>query len=144
MNSNVTGLYAQFKTDTGLETGGIIVEYGMNSQKKPISFRLARAGGSNSRYTKRLEIRLKPYRRQLQNESMDTKQLEQIVREVTAETVLLGWENVEDENGKPLEFNYENSLKLFTDLPDLYADLQAQSQRSALYRVEVLEGDAKN
>lgn len=137
-------LYKQFKTDNNLEKEGILLEYGENSKGKPVCIRIARAGGANVAYAKRMEARVKPYRRQIQNETMETALVERIVKEVYAETVVLGWENVEDENGQALDFTVENCMKLFDDLPDLFRDIQEQSQRAALFRSEVREADAKN
>lgn len=137
-------LYKSFKTDTSLEKDGILLEYGKNSKGNPIAIRIARAGGANSQYTKRMEAKVKPYRRQIQNETIERALLEDIVKEVFAETVVLGWENVEDENGNDMSFSKENCIKLFTDLPDLFTDVQEQAQRSALFRQDVREADAKN
>lgn len=144
-------LYSQFKSDTNLEKTGILIQYGFVTQpngdpdlNKPISFRIARAGGSNQAYAKRVEAETKPYRRQIQTETIDTKVAEQIMKKVFVETVLLGWENVQDEEGKELAFTKENALKLLTDLPDLYDDLVRQSNKAALFRAEVREADAGN
>lgn len=147
-------LYKQFKTDNTLEKDGILLEYGENSKGKPICIRVARAGGSNNAYAKRMEARVKPYRRQIQNETMESALVERIVKEVYAETVVLGWENVEfpvlDAQGnqtdklEELPYTTENCIRLFDDLPDLFRDIQEQSQRAALFRAEVREADAKN
>ncbi len=137
-------LYKQFKTDENIERDGILLEYGENSKGKPIAIRIARAGGANSQYQKLMEARVKPYRRQIQNETIERALVERLLRQVYAETIVLGWENVEDENGKELAFTVENCVKLFEDLPDLFQDIQEQSQRAALFRQEVLETDSKN
>ena len=147
-------LYKQFKTDNTLEKDGILLEYGENSKGKPICIRVARAGGSNNAYAKRMEARVKPYRRQIQTETMESALVERIVKEVYAETVVLGWEHVEfpvlDAQGNPtdkfeeLPYTTENCIRLFDDLPDLFLDIQEQSQRAALFRAEVREADAKN
>lgn len=137
-------LYSQFKTDENLEKTGLVVEYGTNSKGEPIGIRIARAGGSNAAYLKLLEASLKPYRRQLQNDLMDNATAEKVMRTVYAKTVVLGWENVEDEKGQPMPFNVENCIKLFEDLPDLFADLKAQAEKSALFRAELMAVDAKN
>lgn len=137
-------LYSQFKTDGNVENEGVVLEYGINKAGKTISIRIARAGGANTKFAKLMEHKVKPYRRQIQNESMDPALAEKIAKEVYAETVVLGWENVEDEHGKELEFTVENVIKLFTDLPDLYTDIQSQAQRTALFRADVLEADSKN
>lgn len=137
-------LYKNFATNTDLEKVGILLEYGNNSKGKPIAIRIARAGGANKRYENLLQARLKPYRRQLQCDMMSNELQEKILMEVYAESVVLGWENVEDAEGNPMDFNKENVIKLFTDLPDLYEDVKAQSVRAALFRQEEREEDSKN
>lgn len=137
-------LYKSFKTDANLEKSGIELEYGENSKGQPILIRIARAGGANSSYNKRLEVLTKPYRRQIQTETIDNKVLEKIVAQAFAETVVLGWEGVEDEDNNELTFSVDNVVKLFNDLPDLYKDIQEQAQKTALFRQEILEADSKN
>ena len=137
-------LYKQFETDREVEKTGIVLDYGMNSKKRPIQIRIARAGGANERYSKLLELRTKPYRRQIQNETLDNAVAEKITKEVYAQTVVLGWNGVEDRDGNDMPFTQENCVKLFTDLPDLWSDVQSQSTRASLFRAEILEADAKN
>lgn len=137
-------LYSQFKTDKNIEKDGIVLEYGMNSKKKIIGIRIARAGGANVQYSKLLEAKIKPYRRQIQNETLDNDIADKITKEVYAQTIVLGWENVEDENGEELEFSVANCIKLFTDLPELWSDIQQQATRASLFRAEILENDSKN
>lgn len=137
-------LYTQFGTDSNLETSGILLQYGQNSQGKDICIRIARAGGNNKQYQKRMETLIKPYRRQIQNETISNDLMEKLVQQAFAETVVLGWENVEGKDGKSLEFNVDNCIALFKDLPDLFKDIQDQAQRSALFKAEVLETESKN
>lgn len=137
-------LYAQFATDKNVEKDGVVLEYGLNSKKKVIAIRIARAGGANTHYAKLLESKIKPYRRQIQNETLDNAIAEKLTKEVYALSVVLGWENVEDKEGNELEFNQTNFIKLMDDLPDLWSDIQNQATRAALFRSEILEADAKN
>lgn len=137
-------LYKQFKTDKNVEKEGIVLNYGKNSKGADIEIRIARAGGANVQYAKLLEVKTKPYRRQIQNETLDNDVAEKITKEVYAKAVVMGWTGVEDENGKPLEFSSENCIKLFDDLPDLWMDIQQQSTKAALFRADILEQDAKN
>lgn len=147
-------LYAQFQTDKNVEKEGVVLEYGKTADGRTISIRIARAGGANTRYSKLLEAATKPYRRQLQNETMDNEVAEAITKKVYAQAVVLGWENVEfpvlDKDGKmtgkfeEAKFTVDNCVKLFTDLPDLWADIQQQATRAALFRQDILEADAKN
>jgi len=137
-------LYSQFQTDGSLEKEGILLEYGTTDDGKPIAIRIARAGGANRAYEKRMEAEVKPYRRQIQNETIENAVVQRMLRKVYAETIVLGWENVQDPDGNDIPFTVENCIKLFEDLPDLFRDIQEQSQRVALFRAEVREADAKN
>lgn len=139
-----SSLYAQFTTDAKIEKEGVILQYGTNSKNLPIGIRVARAGGANQAFNKRMEIKSKPYRRQIQTETIERKTLEKLVLEVFCETVVLDWENVEDADGNEMPFNYDNAVKLFTDLPDLFADVQEQASKSALFRAEIREAAAGN
>jgi hypothetical protein len=140
----MSSLYKTFRTDPSFETAGISLNYGENSKGEAIEIRIARAGGANKKYLERMEAKTKPLRRQIQTETVSRAALDAVVREVFAETVVLGWSGVEDENGKPLTFSKEACIKVFTDLPDLFLDIQEQAQKSVLFRAEVMEADAKN
>lgn len=137
-------LYKQFSMDQSLEKKGILLEYGENSDGTMIALRIARAGGSNKRYERRLEKAFKPYRRQIQAGTADEKVLRRALIEVFAETVVLGWENVHDENGEPLPFTKDNCVKLFNDLPDFFDDVRDAASSYDLFRQDEMEVDAKN
>jgi len=141
-------LYSQFKTDENMEKAGILLEYGETDDGKAICIRIARAGGANKAFERRMEADSKPFRRQIQNETIENKQVLKLMRKVYAETILLGWENVQYETGpnkgKDIPFTVENCITLFEELPDLFTDIQEQSRRAALFRAEVREADAKN
>lgn len=115
-------LYKMFKTDEKNETGGIDLDYGAAGK-----IRIARAGGNNRKYRKLIDERLKPYRRQLRGGTMDDAVADRVIAEVYADSVIIGWEGVVDENGNALEYNRANVIKLLTDLPDLFKDIQEQA-----------------
>jgi hypothetical protein len=137
-------LYKLFKTDENLETDGIWLEYGQNEKGEPIRIKIARAGGHNSAFLKALEKATRPYRKAIQTGMLDNKTADKLYKEVFADTVVLDWINVEGPDGQPMEFNRENVLKLFEDLPDLFADLREQANNVALFREEVREADLGN
>lgn len=140
----MSGLYNLFKTDENLETDGIFIEYGETDDGKPIRIKIARAGGSNKAFSKALEKATRPHRKAIQSGFLDNATADRLYKEVFAETVVLGWENVEGPDGKLLDFNRENVLKLFTDLPDLFQDLREQASNVSLFREEVMEKDLGN
>lgn len=137
-------LFQQFQTDPKLEKEGVVLEYGLNSKEKMIGIRVARAGGANTAFSKRMEAEVKPLRRQIALELLDLAQINKITRKVFAETVVLGWENVEDADGNDLAFSKEACQELFDKLPALFADLQEQASNIAVFRLHIREADAKN
>lgn len=137
-------LFKQFATDPRAEKEGVRFEIGVNGKGETIAFQIARAGGANIRYAKSVEAKTKPYRMQIQAGTLDNELAAKLMREVFAESVVIGWEGVEDEAGNPLDYSPEVAATLFEQLPELYALLQEQSQNVALYRKDVLDGVAKN
>lgn len=145
--------YKLFDTDPALEQAGIIVNYGDEAW-----FKIARSGGGNKRYLTQIGERLKPFRRQIQTETMDEKVADRIVMEVFVDTVLLGWGSyakgdegeqvaqpwIEDRDGAHLDFSRDNALKVLTDLPELFRELRAESERLANFIALNKEADAKN
>lgn len=137
-------LYKAFETNEELENKGIELTVAENSDGTPIKFFVARAGKSNKKYQKALEITFKPYRRQIQLGTMSEEAATALMTEVFATTILKGWENVRDKEDKPLAFNKENAVALLTKLPDLYETLSSAAGDAANFRDETLAEDAKN
>lgn len=137
-------LHKQFKSDEKKENEGIDITYGPNDDKTIPTFRILRRGPSNQRYVKTLENESKPYRRLLELGALDNKIQEKIMRRVFCSSILMGWENVQDEKGKIIPFNFENAVQLFEELPELYYDLSEQAGKLSSFRAETLESDAKN
>ena len=131
--------YAMFKTNAAAEADqGIALDYGS------FSIRIVRAGGSNKRYGQELTRRLKPYRRQIDNETLDNAVAEKVMAGLYADTVVIGWDGVTDETDASLPFTRDNCIKLFTDLPELFRDVQEQAGKVGNFRLEEQEDDAKN
>jgi hypothetical protein len=143
--------YQQFKTNKEVEKDGIILDYGT------FYIRAGRAGGANQRFKKTMERLLKPHRRALQTETMGDKQLNALLIQGYAEGNVYGWGykksaddkefidgKVLDEDGNEMEFSQKNVIKLFTDLPDLFTDVQEQCGKVSLFRDFLDQEDAKN
>lgn len=149
MTKNV---YDVFQTDRNLERSGIRIDYG------PFYFTIARAGGANKRYSTRLEVLLKPYRRAIQTETMDEEVARGLMAQAYAETVVLDWGHFVGEgpdrkevpgkilghDGELLDFSVDNVRQVLMDLPDLFRDIREQAEKAALFRVQVKEADVKN
>jgi hypothetical protein len=142
-------LRKSFKTDKTIETRGIEVDYGTSI------FTVARAGGSNKAYKKALAKALKPLRAAIEAENIDDERAQPALIKVFAENCMLasrtlykgewvdGIENPDGDHLEPLEVKAENFIKLFTELPELFRELQEKAIGRKLF-LEDIEYAAKN
>lgn len=134
----LTSPYAKFGTDDKAELQGIVLDFG------DFAIRVARAGGSNKKYAKALLKHMRPYRKAIQAGSMDLKLQREILAKVYAESVVLDWVNVVDEEGNEMAFNYDNVVKLLTDLPELFNQIVEDAENYRLFKEVEAEEIAKN
>lgn len=132
-------IYDKFGTDKKLEQEGVTLDYGDG-----LEVRIARAGGSNTKFEKAVQLKMRKFGLQAKHDLLDADQMREVMREVLAETVVLGWSGVTDREGNALPFNRENCIKLFKDLPDLFEDVLEQSRKAALFKTVVLEAESGN
>ena len=133
-------LYSQFKTDANLENEeGVALDYGDGGV-----FTIHRAGGSNKKFQRLLTTRLKPYSRRIENGTLSDDVARDILVSTYADAVIVDWHGVKDEKDEELAFTRDNVIKVLTDLPELFADIQEQATKVANFRAEQLEDTAKN
>jgi hypothetical protein len=121
--------YELFSTNKELEAGaGVALDY------PGFTIFINRAGGANKKFAKALDTRMKPHRQRFERGMLDEETSLKLLVEAYAEGVVVGWEDVKDKNGKNMEFNFDNCVKLLTDLPDLFADIQEQASNVSLFR----------
>jgi hypothetical protein len=142
-------MYSQFKTDKSREQTGLWLNYGS------YQVRIARAGGSNKAFQKKIEVLTRPYRRAIATGTMEPELAEQLMQQAYAETVVLGWRVVQEdgtfvegqmhaEDGSLLPYTLENVLATFKKLPDLYDDIREQAQSMVLFREGLREEASGN
>lgn len=123
-------IYKRFKTDSDLEAkSGIELDYGGG-----VKIRVLRAGGTNRAFQKALRDSLIKNNRKLS--AMDDDESVRGMAEVYSETVVIGWEGITDEKDEPLPFSKENVVKVLTELPELFRDIQNAAQSTDLFRAE--------
>lgn len=128
------GLYNTFATNRDAEVSGVWQEFPANDDGTVPGFLVARMGRTNPEYQAAVERLAKKYKRDIELEILDNKTADPVFREVFVDTVLRGWRNVQDANGKEIPFSKENALKLFEDLPDLYDYLVNKAKALATFR----------
>jgi len=124
-----TNLDSIFKMDKSAEQEGIWLKYGTTR------FLVRRFGGENDLFQKAMAKYHKPHARQIELGTMGDKEKVEVLAKVFCSACLVRWENVEAD-GKPLECNFENSVKLLTSLPDLFDALYREANTMSNYKVE--------
>lgn len=130
--------YAQFESDKDKEAQGTWVNVGT------MSFKLARAGGGNEKFMKEAAKRFKPLQAAIQNDQLPPALGQKMVVEIFADTIVLDWKNVAGRDGAELPFSKENVVTLLTDLPNLFIELQRESQAASNFSKDQLEAAAGN
>lgn len=141
-----------FKTDKTLEKNGVDVAVGINDHNgQAIYITIRRQGTGNKAYTSALQKAMEPHQSSLATETMDNDLAGQIIRQVFASTVLLGWRNLpkseltgNDEDTAELDFTKDNAIALFDEMPEMYDDWSARAKKAATFRGAIMEANAGN
>jgi len=100
-----------FGTDEVKEKDGVVHDLGDG-----LKVRIARIGNPN--YQKRFQAISKPHKRALRRGSLSDEVAEKLLIQCLAETIVLGWEGVE-ENGEEILYSKENAIRILTAYPEL-------------------------
>ncbi len=163
MSGKIKNLYGEIETDTSQEVSGIFLGIGTN-----LAVKIARAGGSNSKFEKAREFFAKPYVRQMQNGIMNVREsTNKILKPAYARGVVIDFFVMMD--GEPvsgippypswgkqdktalnehglLPVTEENILRLFNtpELGAVWDTVVEEADRNANFRKEDLEARAGN
>lgn len=139
-------LYNQYKMDDKKESEGVWIRYegAANDDGTIPAFHILRLAAQNQRYVKSIERESAPYRRLMDLGTLDDAVSKRILRRVFCSSVLLGWENIQNKQNQVIPHTFDNALKLFDELPELYYDLAEQAAKLSTFRAETMESDAKN
>jgi hypothetical protein len=143
----MNNLFKMFATDKQVEQEGVWLNFGPCSDvpgSPDTKIKIARAGGANTQFEKRREQLLKPYRHQIQHDIWPEEVAQQVQRQLYAEMIVLGWENVFDEDSTPMECNAVNAERLFEKLPELFNVVRSNATQAGLFRQHLREEDVKN
>ncbi len=163
MSGKITNLYGEIETDTSQEVSGIFLGIGTN-----LAVKIARAGGSNSKFEKAREFFAKPYVRQMQSGIMNVAEsTKKILKPAYARGVVIdfyamidgkaisgipphpSWGKIDkadlNENGL-LAVTEQNVLRLFNtpELSAVWDTVVEEADRNANFRREDLEARAGN
>lgn len=152
------GLYDKMKTSPKLESEGIWL------QIDDTRIRLARAGGKNTKFITAAEKIAREHKRSL--DLMGEEQGRKLFSKLYAEIIVLDWltkakdgnldedadqaaedlpedkrwkRGISGPDGEVRDFNVENVLKTFDDLPDLLRIVKETAEDAALFRQSLLK-----
>lgn len=129
----------KIKTDSQKEDNGVWIDF-----EEGIRLKIARA--RNSAYRELLRQLTEPHRKTIREGDAELELLENLLRQVRAKTILLGWENIEDKDGNSIEYSSEQALAFFkdTELRDFYTFVILESENMENFKKELIEDSEKN
>ena len=102
-------------------------------------FRILRAGGSNSKYSRAMQQKLKPHRRQIDNGTLDNAVAEDLLMDVYVRHIIKDWEGIHDAEGKTIPYSPEVAKEFFEAVPDLFDDIQRLAQAMQTFQASQIE-----
>ena len=137
-------IYKQFKTSKLAEIEGIEIKFPKNEDGSIPIFLISRMSRTNQRYLKTMEAKTRPYRDEIDNKTISEELVDKLNLEIFCSAILLGWKNIKDENGNEISFTFDNSVKLMTELSDLYELLKEKSEKMENFLESKLQSEVKN
>jgi hypothetical protein len=138
------GIYDTFKTDNKAEVEGVWKDFPPNRDGTVPRFLIARMSPSNPGYVKRVEAVAKQYKVEINLDIFTEAQAFEPMLDVFVDTILIGWEHVQDQHEKLIEYTKDNAKKVLRDLPDLYLLLRTYANQLTTFRSTELEANAGN
>lgn len=132
-------LNAKFGTDTDLEAEtGITLDFGQGAKVT-----IHRAGGSNRKFSTVSKRVFKPYRQQINANTLDENLAVKLLATIYAEAVVLDWEGIKD--GEELvPFTKANAIAIFVKFPEFFNAIRREAEDAANFRDVEREEDSGN
>ena len=126
------------KTDLSKERDGIWIEFIMG-----IRLKIARA--RNPKYSELIRKLTQDMRVDMREGKFDTEQFNEVLIQVRAHTILLDWENI-DEDGVDVPYSPEKAMEYFRnpELKDFYTFVVSISESSEAYKKDLVKDSEKN
>lgn len=127
------------KTSEDKEENGVWVDFA-----EGISLKIARA--RNPKYQELLRNLIEPKRVEIRNDKVSIEDLNGVLLQVRAKTILLDWKDIEDNEGKPISYSPEKALEFFKDpeLRDFYEFVVVISENADQFKKDLIKDSEKN
>jgi hypothetical protein len=127
------------KSDPELEREGVWQDYELG-----IRVKVARMG--NQAFDECVRKLSEPHLSGFRRNKLPSEVLERITKQAVARHILLGWEGIDGEDGKPLPYSEETALEILNDpaLADFYKFVLLAANEAELFRRKDMEEAAGN
>lgn len=127
------------KTSIEKEVGGVWIDF-----SEGIQLKIARA--RNPKYQELIRDLMEPKKVKIRDDKISIEDLNDVLLQVRAKTILLDWKNIEDSNGKPILYSSEKALEFFGDpeLKDFYEFIVMISENADQYKKSLVADSEKN
>ena len=141
-------LYKQYQTSKTAADEGVPVEFKDATNEDgtvPTFYVRFISSKQGKQFVAAHDAAYKPFKRKVEDEDeAATEKWYKKSNELWSDYMLSGWENVQDENGQPLEYSKEAARKILEDLPIVRTKLAGVSADFEKFRKADLEEAAKN
>lgn len=124
----------EIKSDMKKVENGVLVDYAAG-------IKLRIASSDNLQYKNYRDRLLKPHTRRIRSKSITSSEILDIIKPAAAKHLLVGWENIEDENGQPIPYSEAKAFEFFQDptLSDLYSFVTETAGEAEVFRLELMK-----
>jgi hypothetical protein len=105
---------------------------------------VARAGGTNEKFQRYHEMRMRPYKVQQNAGTMDEKLARGILADCYAHAIVTGWEGVIGRDGQEITFSKQAVKDLLLELPELFNTIMNDSMDRNNFLLAGVDSDAKS
>jgi len=132
-------LKKSFGLDPNKSVNGVLVDYEEGA-------RLLIASSRNPKYREEIRRGMEPHLQRLRRGRKGAlmRITEEVQMDAASKHLLLGWEEIVDEEGNPETYTPEIGLKAFHDSMDFFDDVMQYADDLALFQLEQTEEDLKN
>ncbi len=129
------------------------------SYRGGIQLLLTRVGPTNDAFRKATENRMGPFKRQMENQTLDNDVARKLMAQTYADAVVKDWRTqtgldgegkpkfepwVEDLEGNKLPYSHENVVKVLSSFPDFFRAVQDDAMDIRMFQKAEVEAHAKN
>lgn len=127
---------SEYKYDSIKEEQGVWFE---NSEG--LKLKIARAGNPKAAaLTRKLGVENQRRLRRTNNADL----VDDLAKQVVAKHILLDWDNLEDDDGKPIQHTSAKALEFFREYNDFYLEVMEYASRDDEYRESIVDEAVKN